>query len=97
LARSLSATVDLLGQSFFHSQKAFEAPRAPLNHPDTACQTGVQATQCEYETLTTNGLALGAKFNPTHTLIISGNVLVKLDHNGLHYKPSPMAGVSYTF
>ena len=47
LARSLSATVDLLGQSFFHSQKAFEAPRAPLNHPDTACQTGVEATQCE--------------------------------------------------
>jgi len=97
LARSLSATADLLGQSFFNSQKAFEAPRAPLNHPDTACQFGVTATQCQYQTLTTNGLAFGAKFNPTHTFIISGNVLVKLDHNGLHYKPSPMVGVSYTF
>lgn len=97
VVRSLGATVDLLGQSFFHSQKVFEAPRAPLDHPDTACQSGTSALACQYETLNTDSLAIGAKYNPAGNFVIAANVLVKLDHNGLHYKPSPMIGISYTF
>jgi hypothetical protein len=95
--RPLGLSVDLLGQTFFDSQKVFEAPRAPLNHPDTACTQGASGALCEHETLNTNSLAMGAKYSPTRNFIITGDLLVQLDHNGLHYKPSPMVGISYTF
>jgi hypothetical protein len=93
--RRFGMNVDLLGQTFFSAQRVFEATRQPLNTPDTACTNIVSA--CQYETLNTNSLAIGAKFNPAGNLIIAGDVLIKLDHNGLHYKPSPMIGISYAF
>jgi hypothetical protein len=41
--------------------------------------------------------SVGLKYNPVKNMIISGNVLLRLDHNGLRNKPVPLIGVSYTF
>jgi hypothetical protein len=49
------------------------------------------------QTVNTNTVALGFKSIPLKRLLISGNVLINVDNNSLHYKPSPMVGVSYTF
>jgi hypothetical protein len=88
ILKSLSVTGDLLGQMFFDADRVLLGVRAPLNHPDIARQT---------ETFDTNSFAVGVKLNPAGNLLITANVLLKLDHNGLRYKPAPMIGISYTF
>jgi hypothetical protein len=45
----------------------------------------------------TNYISAGGKVNPVGNLLITANVFVKLDNNGLHNRPAPMAGISYTF
>jgi Putative MetA-pathway of phenol degradation len=42
-------------------------------------------------------ISAGAKIRPVARLLITGNVLFRLNDAGLHFKPSPLIGVSYTF
>ena len=42
-------------------------------------------------------ISLGAKVRPVARLLITGNVLFRLNDEGLHFKPSPLVGVSYVF
>jgi Putative MetA-pathway of phenol degradation len=42
-------------------------------------------------------ISLGAKVRPIARLLVTGNVLFRLNDEGLHFKPSPLIGVSYTF
>jgi hypothetical protein len=39
----------------------------------------------------------GLKLNPVKNLLITGNVLIRFDHNGLRNDPVPLVGISYTF
>jgi hypothetical protein len=34
---------------------------------------------------------------PVARLLVTGNVLFRLNDEGLHFKPSPLIGVSYVF
>lgn len=45
----------------------------------------------------TNYATVGGKVNPAGNLLLTANVLFKLDHNGLRNKPAPLVGISYTF
>jgi len=94
--RSLGLNLDVVGQTFFGQQNIFLGTVPPLNHPSTQCSY-TSNTKCDTETLNTNSVAIGGKYNPLRSLVISGSVLVKADNNALHYKPSPMLGASYTF
>ncbi|MGB8538800.1 MAG: transporter [Acidobacteriaceae bacterium] len=42
-------------------------------------------------------ISLGAKVRPVARLLITGNVLFRLNDAGLHFKPSPLIGISYVF
>jgi hypothetical protein len=42
-------------------------------------------------------ISLGAKVRPVARLLVTGNVLFRLNDAGLHFKPSPLIGVSYVF
>jgi hypothetical protein len=42
-------------------------------------------------------ISLGGKIRPIGRLLVTGNVLFRLNDPGLHFKPSPLIGVSYTF
>jgi hypothetical protein len=42
-------------------------------------------------------ISLGAKVRPMARLLVTGNVLFRLNDAGLHFKPSPLIGVSYVF
>jgi hypothetical protein len=48
-------------------------------------------------TFNTERGALGFKWKPMKELLVSGNVLAKFDHNGLHHTAVPLVGISYTF
>lgn len=47
--------------------------------------------------LTQNAASLGMKVNPIAELLVTFNLLVALDHNGLRDRAAPMIGLSYTF
>jgi hypothetical protein len=44
-----------------------------------------------------NEAAAGLKFNPIGKLLVDLNVLVSLDHNGLHHNAAPLVGIEYGF
>jgi hypothetical protein len=48
-------------------------------------------------TVNQSNMSAGAKVRPVARLLITGNVLFRLNDAGLHFKPSPLIGVSYTF
>ncbi len=48
-------------------------------------------------TVNQSNISLGGKIRPVSRLLITGNVLFRLNDAGLHFKPSPLIGVSYTF
>jgi len=48
-------------------------------------------------TVNQSNISAGAKIRPMARLLITGNVLFRLNDAGLHFKPSPLIGVSYTF
>jgi hypothetical protein len=41
--------------------------------------------------------SIGLKYNPWRNLLLTGNVLLRFDHNGLRNNPVPLVGISYTF
>lgn len=45
----------------------------------------------------TNYASAGVKVSPVGNLLVTANVFFKLDNNGLHNRPAPLAGISYTF
>jgi hypothetical protein len=44
-----------------------------------------------------DNLAVGIKVNPFGKLVVSGNVLIKLNNAGLRANYVPLVGVSYKF
>lgn len=97
IVRSLSVTGDFLGQTFFNANRVFQAVRAPSTSLDISCDPTGVSPSCVGQTFITKTVAIGGKINPGGNLLISANVLIKLDHFGLHYRPAPMIGISYTF
>src|SRR4029077_18021919 len=91
LLNSLSITGDFLAQTFFSANRVFTGSR--LGAPDISCSPSGALT-CQPQTFTTKLFALGAKQIAIRNFLITENVLVKLDHNGLHFKPAPMIGIS---
>ena len=46
---------------------------------------------------TINNFSGGVKLSPVGNLVLAGNVLVQLNNNGLHARPTPLLGISYKF
>ena len=44
-----------------------------------------------------NNASIGFKLNPVGQLLVTANVLLKLDDGGLRQKATPLVGVSYAF
>jgi hypothetical protein len=62
---------------------------AGTTHPDLGVRTGV-----DYNIL---NASFGLKYRLLRNLVVSGNVLVKLDDNGLRSTTVPLVGASYNF
>jgi len=87
-----SVSGDFIGQSFFGVQTL-----AVTNYVDYAGNSN--PTIGTTGTVTSNLLsfAAGAKIRPFGRLILTGNVLFRVNDAGLHYKPAPLIGLAYTF
>lgn len=91
LTRRLTLNADFIGQSL---RKATEV--SPSTYVDFG---GVSHLNISTSTGTINqaSVAVGGKFNLLGRLILSADVLFRVNDAGLHSKPAPLAGISYNF
>ena len=92
ITRRLSISGDFLGLALQNEKKILQA--APVadftggSHPDISTSTA---------TINQASVAVGGKVSPFAKLLITANVLFRVNDAGLHHKPAPLLGVSYTF
>jgi hypothetical protein len=87
IEKRTTLTLDLIGQRLFNADRAyvfnqFEGP------------TSVVITT---RSINMKDGSVGAKINPWRTLLLTGNLAVRLDRSGLRARLIPLGGVSYSF
>ena len=91
LTHRLSASLDYIGQSLIDGRKITATSFtdfAGTPHADVTTSTN---------TINQSYVSLGAKVNPAGKLLVIANVLFQTNQAGLHAKPVPLIGLSYTF
>jgi hypothetical protein len=103
LTKWLTAATDVVGQQVFQARRtttstftepgacnslACDNPATPKIDPNLSQLTG---------TFNITNISFGAKLKPFSTLLVTANVLVKLNDGGLRSKFVPLVGISYTF
>ena len=88
--RWLGVSADFIGNSLMSANRIKAASTTDYGgnaHADMAPSMS---------TVNEAAVSLGAKIRASRLLIV-GNCLIRVNNAGLHYKPSPLIGVSYTF
>ena len=103
VAKRLTAAFDIYGQRLFGVPQLFPSTYTDLGKcndqncdiltPGTTHQDLLVHQRTDYNI--TNA-SLGLKFRLFHHLVITGNVLLKMDDSGLRTKAIPLVGASYT-
>jgi hypothetical protein len=88
VVKRLTLAADYLGQH------TFTALREGLVTDPSSGFTGIYSGPGSFNT---DYVSVGGKLNPVGNLLVTANCFFKLDNNGLHNKPAPMVGLSYTF
>lgn len=108
LTKRVTAALDLVGQQVFQARRTvttnFVEPEA-CKDPSGLCDPGFDFATPNVDlavaqttgTYNVSYASLGAKIRPFSNLLITGNVLVKLNDGGLGTKAIPLIGASYTF
>lgn len=98
--KRVTLAADLLGSQYVNSIKLTSTttplPTPPTN-PPTPPSVELPTIATETGTYSINDLSTGLKWNPTRTLILTGNVLFQLDNDGLRSRPTPLVGISCKF
>jgi hypothetical protein len=91
VSQKLTLVFDFLGQRVFDSprlgQGSFVADNG-VTYPDL---------QLRYGSFNLNYGSVGLKTNVAKRLLVDFNMSFRVNHAGLHERPSPMVGVEYTF
>jgi hypothetical protein len=104
IVKRLTASFDIYGQRLFGVPQLFSSPYTDLGKcSDIVCTTLTPGTthpdigvrpNADYNI--TNA-SVGLKYRPFGHLVITGNVLIKLDDGGLRSTVVPLVGASYSF
>jgi hypothetical protein len=86
VVKNLTVSADYLGEHVLNASRL--AKVTTMGIPNTTASSG---------TFNTVRGAVGFKWKPFKELLVSGDLLGKFDHNGLHHTAVPLVGVSYTF
>lgn len=87
----LSVSSDFFGQSLLHASKIQAITTTDVAGGQHADITSTTATVNEYS------VAVGGKIDLVQRFLLVGNVLFRVNNAGLHSKPVPLLGVSYSF
>jgi hypothetical protein len=95
ISTRLSLSADFLGQTLRNAKKiattattTLMADNSTVPFPGLVTSTG---------TSNLASVAVGGKFNPFGKLLVTANILIRVNDAGLHSKPVPLGGLSYTF
>ena len=91
----VSLSGDFLGQTLFDAKKIATTTSTTLIADNTVLPNADLRTSTG--TSNQESLAVGGKFSPFGRLIVTANVLFRVNDAGLHSKPVPLIGLSYTF
>lgn len=94
ITKKLTAAIDYLGQRLSSTVRVRETG---FVDPFGTAYPDVRQTELTRDSLTMSDLAVGAKYSPAGNLLLTGNVLLRLNRAGLRAKAVPMVGISYTF
>jgi len=109
LTKRLTMAADLVGQQVFQAPRTnrttFTEPGQCQDSQSEQCDPslGFLPPKVDANLADSTGafnmtnLSLGAKVKPFSTVLITGNVLIKLNDGGLRARFVPLLGVSYTF
>jgi hypothetical protein len=95
IVKRLTFVADLVGQHYFNAPRVTPAKPAPSSVPTALIgKPTVGIANGDYDS---DSLGLGFKVNPVGHLLISANVLIRLNTGGLRADYVPLVGVSYKF
>lgn len=94
VTKRLTAAVDFVGQRL---SSAVRLRQTTFVDPFGTAYPNVPQTALVKEAYTLADLALGAKYSPFGNLLLTGNVLLRLNKAGLRATAVPLVGISYTF
>jgi hypothetical protein len=92
--KRLTGALDLLGQRLSNTVRV---QATTFVDPFGTSYPNVPQTSLTRGSVTIDDLSVGAKYSPFGNFLLTGNVLIKMDHGGLRAKVVPLVGVSYTF
>jgi hypothetical protein len=94
VVKRITVVADFLGQRFLDSPRVSRPVSIPIAvHPGLSYPSVV----AERGPFSVNNFSVGMKANPWAHLLITANVLIKLNDSGLRATAIPMAGLSYSF
>jgi hypothetical protein len=94
ISKRFSVSGDILGQHVFDGPRVVKTTYTDIlrvNHAD------IPQIAIATNSYNITDAAVGAKLSPWRNLVLSGNLLIKLDSGGLRANLVPLVGVSYTF
>lgn len=96
ISRRLTVAADVLEQRLFNAARVSVATD-PISISNTGQQL-LRPTISDFRTSynRTDG-SIGMKLKPFGNMLITGNLLVKLDRNGLRQRLAPLMGLSFTY
>lgn len=98
--KHLTVAGDLLVSQFTNAAKVVRSTTAlptPATNPPTPSSIFLPTVTTANSSYTIGDLSAGLKWNPYRDLVISGNVLIQLNNEGLRTRPAPLVGISYKF
>jgi len=92
----ISLSADFLGQTLFNAKEIATTATTTLTADGTVLknQPGLRTST---GTSNQESVAVGGKVSPFGRFIVTANVLFRVNDAGLHSKPVPLIGLSYTF
>jgi hypothetical protein len=93
----LTVNVDYLGQTVFDAPRVARTTFTTENIPGGTGPLTLDTIRGEKKTTTLNNGSVGVKYNLFGGLLLTGNVLFRLDDHGLRQNVTPLVGLSYTF
>ena len=97
IAKRLTIAADILEQRVVDSPRATTETTvlSPFPKPSQITFSGLLASQNSSYNRTDG--SIGLKLKPFGNVLVTGNLLVKLDRNGLRERYAPLVGVSFTY
>jgi hypothetical protein len=93
----LTLAFDYLGQTLFNAPNLFQTTVTTQNIPGGTGALTLPTIAGDKETLPLNSAAAGLKYNLFNRLLLTADLLFRLDNNGLRQDVTPLVALSYAF